>query len=108
MFGNLTRDVIGFNCTVRTRDVITVAYSCTILIGDAKSDAGNTFKLVCNYHPWDPKFVAVVDRWSLLMGRFKSGVSNSNWSEGHILEIKCFAGHNIQEKPSKSVKFDHI
>jgi len=27
-----------------------------------------TVKLVYNYHPWDPKFVAVVDRWSLLRG----------------------------------------
>ncbi len=29
-----------------------------------------------------------------------SGISNSNWSEGHILEIKCFAGHSLQEKSS--------
>jgi len=28
----------------------------------------------------------------------RAGVSNSNWSEGHILEIKCFAGHSLQEK----------
>jgi hypothetical protein len=28
----------------------------------------------------------------------KAGVSNSNWSEGHILEIKCFAGRSLQEK----------
>ncbi len=25
-----------------------------------------TVKLVYNDHPWDPKFVVVVDRWSLL------------------------------------------
>jgi hypothetical protein len=25
----------------------------------------------------------------------KAGVSNSNWSEGHILEIKCSAGRSL-------------
>ncbi len=29
---------------------------------------------------------------------FKAGVSNSNWSEGHILEIKCFVGRSLPEK----------
>jgi hypothetical protein len=29
-----------------------------------------TVKLVYNDHPWDPKFVAVVDRWSLFRGSF--------------------------------------
>ncbi len=28
----------------------------------------NTVKLVYNDHPWDPKIVAVVDRWSLFRG----------------------------------------
>jgi hypothetical protein len=32
------------------------------------------------------------------MWPFKAGVSNSNWSEGHILEIKCFAGRSLPEK----------
>ncbi len=27
-----------------------------------------TVKLVCNDHPRDPKFVAVVDKWSLFRG----------------------------------------
>jgi len=30
----------------------------------------HTVKLVYNDHPWDPKFVAVVDRWSLFRGSF--------------------------------------
>ncbi len=29
-----------------------------------------TVKPVYNDHPWDTKFVAVVDRWSLFIGRF--------------------------------------
>jgi len=30
----------------------------------------HTVKLVYNDHPWDPKFVAVVDWWSLFRGSF--------------------------------------
>ncbi len=29
-----------------------------------------TVKLVYNDHPWDPKFVAIVDRWSFFRGSF--------------------------------------
>ncbi len=29
-----------------------------------------TVKLVYNDHPWDPEFVAVIDRWSLFRGSF--------------------------------------
>ena len=41
----------------------------------------NTVKHVYNDHPWDPKFVAVVDRWSLFRGtfmlqKFKMGPQN--------------------------------
>jgi hypothetical protein len=28
----------------------------------------NTVKTVYNDHPWDPKIVAIVDRWSLFRG----------------------------------------
>ncbi len=30
----------------------------------------NTLKPVYNDHLWDPKFVAIVDRWSLFRGTF--------------------------------------
>ena len=32
----------------------------------------STVKPVYNDHPWDPKIVAVVDRWSLFKGRLYS------------------------------------
>jgi len=32
----------------------------------------NTVKPVCNDRPRDPKFLAVVDRWFLLRGSFKT------------------------------------
>jgi len=40
-----------------------------------------TVKLVYNDHPWDPKFVVIVDRWSLFRGKFmlwnlKMGLQN--------------------------------
>ncbi len=41
----------------------------------------NAVKPVYNDHPWDPKFVAIVDRWSLFRDRFmfsrsKCGLQN--------------------------------
>jgi hypothetical protein len=32
------------------------------------SSAHNTVKPVYNDHPWDPEFMAIVDRWSLFRG----------------------------------------
>ncbi len=37
-----------------------------------------TVKPVYNGHPWDPKIVAVVDRWSLFRGSLY--YKNDNWA----------------------------
>ncbi len=36
----------------------------------------DTFKPVYNDHPWDPKIVAVVDKWSLFRGYLSKKVLN--------------------------------
>jgi len=50
-----------------------------------------TVKLVHNDHPWDPKFVAVVDRWSLLTGGRCSEVAlcyeNWNWDPKIVVAV---------------------
>ena len=38
----------------------------------------DTVKPVYNDHPWDPKIVAVVDRWSLFRVRFMLYVKAQN------------------------------
>jgi hypothetical protein len=38
----------------------------------------STVEPVNNDHPWDPKIVAVVDRWSLFRGSFINTISTSD------------------------------
>ena len=42
-----------------------------------------TVKPLYNDHPWDPRVVAVVDRWSL----FRCHLSNRNWKWGHKVVV---------------------
>ncbi len=48
------------------------------------SNKSNTDKLVYNDHPWDPKIVAVGDRWSLFRGH--------SCSKRSIWDLKIVAG----------------
>ncbi len=56
---------------------------------------------VYNDHPWDPKIVAVVDKWSLFRGhlhnKFGTGTSKL-WSlltGGHYLEVVVSSGLTV-------------
>ena len=44
-----------------------------------------TVKPVYNDHPWDPKIVAVVDRWSL----FRGHLSNKKFKLGPLNGGRC-------------------
>jgi len=43
-------------------------------------------KLVYNDHPWDPKIVAVVDRWSLFIGNLCS--KSPKWDHKMVVAIR--------------------
>ena len=45
-------------------------YVFVLTNGEEKKNFNRTVKPVYNDHPWDPKIVAVVDRWSLFRGSF--------------------------------------
>ncbi len=66
-----------------------------LFVGVRKVRFGCTIKLVYNDHPWDPKFVAIVDRLLLFRGSFmllKTGCLLV------VLDLKCILKYGLIKK----------
>ncbi len=55
---------------MRRSQIVKTAYIDFIPEQDRFRSGVHKYSQTCD-HPWDPKFVAVVDRWALFRGRFK-------------------------------------
>jgi hypothetical protein len=77
-----------FDCTVKPVLTSTSAKQPPVNIDqhDPQDTRINTVKPVYNNHPWDPKIVAVVDRWPL----FRGGLYYKNWN--WAFKIMVFVG----------------